>query len=86
MPINGQTFCSIAKISFNFVTCSFTSGETATEKVLFVTKEKNRYIKLTDQIYLMKMMIRNIVRKCVYIKNYTILNIKHKTIDLNIAF
>ena len=48
MPMNGQSFCPIEKISFNFVTfwqIILQVREIATEKVLFVTKEKICYIK-----------------------------------------
>ena len=51
MPMNGQSFSTIEKISFNFVTCwQIILQEIATEKVLFVTKEKFCYIKRPDQM------------------------------------
>ena len=53
MPMNGQSFCPIEKRSFNFVTfwqIILQVGEIATEKVLFVTKEKICYIKRPYQI------------------------------------
>ena len=54
MPMNGQSFCPIEKNKLqlcNLLADYFTSGETATEKVLFVTKEKICYIKRPDQMH-----------------------------------